>query len=110
MNEDRALEILADIRKWVRAASYASVKELLESVLPDGKSRAAYQMLDGNATIERVRAACRMSPNALVALTQKCISSGLMEARKDKKRVRLFDLADFGMLGDIEEPNTRTGP
>jgi hypothetical protein len=110
MNDDRAVEILADIRKWVRAASYASVKELLESTLPDSKSRAAYQMLDGSATIEQVRVACKMSPNALVALAQKCISSGLMEAREDKKRVRLFDLTDFGMLGDIEEPNAGTRP
>lgn len=41
-----------------------------------------------------------MSPNALVALAQRCTSMGLMEAKEDKKRVRLFDLNDFGLLSD----------
>ena len=53
--------------------------------------------------IEQVRVACKMSPNALVALAQRCTSMGLMEAKEDKKRVRLFDLNDFGLLGDNDQ-------
>lgn len=98
MNDDKLLAVLSDIRNWTRASSYRSVKGLLEEALPDAKSRSAYQMLDGTATLDQVRVACKMSPNVLVALAQRCTSMGLMELREDKKRARLFDLGDFGLL------------
>jgi hypothetical protein len=98
MSDEAILVILTDIRNWTRAASFSSVKKLLEEALPDAKSRAAYQMLDGAATVMQIRVACKMSPNDVVALAQRCTSMGLMEARDDKKRVRLFDLADFGLI------------
>ncbi len=103
MSDEKILAVLTDIRNWIRAASYASVKALLETVLPDQKSRAAYQMLDGVATMKQVRVACKMSPNALLALTQRWTAMGLMELEDDKKRVRLFDLADFGLLSGKEQ-------
>jgi hypothetical protein len=71
----------------------------LEAALPDAKSRTAYQTLDGTASMDQVRIACKMSPNALVALANRCVSMGLMEVNREKKRVRLFDLADFGLIG-----------
>ena len=71
---------------------------MLEEALPDAKSRAAYQMFDGTASVDQVRTACKMSPNAVVALTAPCVAMGLMEANADKRRVRLFDLNDFGLL------------
>lgn len=82
----------------MRASSYSSVKSLLQEALPDAKSRAAYQMMDGNSSREQVRTACKMSPNGLLALAERCTAMGLMELREDKKRVRLFDLNDFGLL------------
>ena len=101
---DQSLTVLMEIRNWIRASSFGSVKGLLETALPDAKSRSAYQMMDGAATMEQIRIACRMSPNALVALAQRCTSMGLMELRAaDKKRIRLFDLADFGLL-DEDKP------
>jgi hypothetical protein len=99
MSDPKALAVLSDIRNWIRAASYQSVKILLEKALPDSKSRDAYQMLDGTASMEQVRIACKMSPNGLVALAQKCTAMGLMESNEDKKRMRLFDLTDFDMIG-----------
>ena len=100
MSDERVLALLTEIRNWTRASSYASVKALLQEALPDAKSRAAYQMLDGGYTIEQVRSACKMSPNGLVALAQRCTAMGLMEMKDDKKRVRLFDLNDFGLLDE----------
>ena len=100
MSDERVLALLTDIRNWTRASSYSSVKSLLQDALPDAKSRAAYQMLDGQSTREEIRTACKMSPNALLALSQRCIAMGLMEINDDKKRVRLFDLNDFGLLND----------
>ena len=97
-SDDRLLSVLTDIRNWLRAAAHRPVRALLEEALPDAKARAAYQMLDGTASVEQVRTACKMSPNAVVALAARCVSMGLMEAGPDKRRVRLFDLNDFGLL------------
>lgn len=99
-SDDGVLAVLIDIRKWIRAAAHRPVRAMLEEALPDAKSRIAYQMFDGTASVDQVRIACKMSPNAVVALTSRCIAMGLMEANSDKKRVRLFDLADFGLLPD----------
>lgn len=104
-SEEELLSVLVEIRNWIRAAAHDPVKKLLEKALPDAKSRAAYQMLDGTATIDQVRTACKMSPNALVALANRCTSMGLMESNQDKKRVRLFDLTDFGLLGAGDSTN-----
>ena len=98
-SDDKLLALLTDIRNWIRAAAHGSVKTLLEAALPDAKSRAAYQMLDGAASMDQVRIACKMSPNALFALANRCVAMGLMEVNADKKRLRLFDLSDFGMIG-----------
>jgi hypothetical protein len=75
-SEEKLLEVLLEIRNWIRAAAHGPVKKLLETALPDSKSRAAYQMLDGSASMEQVRIACKMSPNALVALAGLCTSMG----------------------------------
>jgi len=97
-NEEKLLEAVLEIRNWIRAASHGSVRTLLETALPDSRSRMAYQMLDGDASVDQVRIACKMSPNAVVALASRCTSMGLMEVRQDKKRVRLFNLSDFGLI------------
>jgi hypothetical protein len=99
-SDDKLLAVLTDIRNWIRAAAHKPVQALLEEALPDAKSRAAYQMLDGTASVDQVRTACKMSPNAVVALMSRCVALGLMEANADKKRVRLFDLNDFGLLSE----------
>lgn len=97
-SDDILLDVLKEIRNWIRAAAHAPVKSVLEAALPDAKSRAAYQMLDGTNSMDQVRIACKMSPNALVALANRCAAMGLMDINEDKKRVRLFNLADFGLL------------
>jgi hypothetical protein len=99
-SEDKLLEVLLEIRNWVRLAAHAPAKAMLKSELPDKKSRSAYQMFDGTASFEQVRVACKMSPNSLVALANRCVAAGLMEVKADKKCSRLFDLADFGLLDD----------
>ncbi len=106
LNDDRLLEALIDIRNWIRAAARGPVKSSLEAALPDPKSRMAYQMLDGNRSIDQVRIACRMSPNALVALASRCTSMGLMQINTDKKRMRLFDLIDFDLIDAGDSPRS----
>jgi hypothetical protein len=68
MSDERVLALLTDIRNWTRASSYASVKSLLQEALPDAKSLAAYQMMDGKSSVEQIRTVCKMSPNGIVAL------------------------------------------
>ena len=68
--------------------------------------RTAYQMLDGTASMDQVRIACKMSPNGLVALANRCASMGLMDVNQDKKRVRLFDLADFDLIDAGASPKS----
>ena len=98
MNGDtEVLQTLKEILNWTRAASFHSVRALLEEALPDTKSRSVYQMSDGVKTTEQIRVACKVSPNYVVTLTQKCVSMGIMEQKPDKKRVRLFDLSDFAL-------------
>lgn len=96
--DENILSALLDIRNWIRASSHGAVKTALEQALPDSKARMAYQMLDGSTSMDQVRIACKMSPNGLVALAGRCTSMGLMEMNQDKKRVRLFDLSDFGLV------------
>src|SRR5271168_5288100 len=98
MVDDNTLGVLKEILNWTRAASFHSVKALLQEALPDAKARTAFQMFDGTKTMDQVRIACKMSPNGVGALTQKCVAMGLMEIKDDKKRVRLFDLEDFGLI------------
>jgi hypothetical protein len=100
--EEKLLEVLAEMRNWIRVAVREPVKAALEAALPDTKSRAAYQMFDGSASAEQVRVTCKMSPNAVVALTARCTSMGLMEVTPEKKRIRLFDLRDFDLLIAVE--------
>lgn len=106
-SEEKLLEVLVEIRNWIRAAAHGSVKTLLEEALPDQKSRMAYQMLDGSASMDQVRIACKMSPNALLSLANRCTSMGLMEVNQDKRRLRLFDLSDFGLVGAAD--STKSG-
>jgi hypothetical protein len=104
--DENLLAVLIDIRNWIRAAAHRPVQAMLEEALPDAKSRSAYQMFDGTMSVDQVRTSCKMSPNAIVALTAHCGAMGLMEANADKKRIRLFDLNDFGL---ISEGNSKAG-
>ena len=108
MQDDNMLAVLKEILNWTRASSFHSVKALLQEALPDAKARLAFQMLDGTKSIEQVRTACKMSPNGLVALSQRCTAMGLMEVNGDKKRSRLFDLTDFGLIDEDEKPDAGT--
>jgi hypothetical protein len=106
MQDENVLGVLKEILNWTRASSFHSVKALLQEALPDAKSRAAFQMMDGTKSVDQVRTACKMSPNGLIALAQRCTAMGLMEMNGDKKRLRLFDLADFGLIDEDEKPET----
>lgn len=91
------LATMQEIRNWVRAAAYPSVKKLLEEALPDAKSRQAYQMSDGKTSRDAICKSQKMSPSTFQSLQQRCVALGLM-AESDGRRYRLFNLKDFGLL------------
>ena len=100
MGDEQLLAVVTDIRNWIRAASHSSVKTLLETALPTDKTRAVYQMSDGKSSVAEIRRASKMSPNDVIALQGRCVSLGLMEIRSGNRRYRLFDLQDFGLVGE----------
>jgi hypothetical protein len=97
-SDENILAVLRDIRNSVRVATYRPIKVVLEEALPDAKSLVAYQMLDGTRSFNHVCAACKLSKRAVVALAARCIARGLMEVNVENRRVRLFDLNDFGLM------------
>lgn len=101
MSDTQLLAVLTDIRTWIRAAAYSNVKTLLQEILVDGQSRQAYQMCDGANSRDTICKVCRMGKNTLPALQSRCIASGLM-MDKDGRKIRLFDLTDFGLLDAVE--------
>lgn len=110
MSDEKLLAVMTEIRNWIRAASHSSVKSLLETALPDTKTRIAYQMTNGTTSIADIRGACKMSPNDVVALQMRCVSLGLMEVTTENRRCRLFDLQDFGLVSPTKKyPKGKSG-
>ncbi len=104
------LQTTREIRNWIRAAAHGSVRKLLEDALPDDKAREAYQMTNGDTSIDTIRTHCKMSPNDVSAMQQRCVSFGLMEVIEGNRRRRLFDLSDFGLLPAPQGAPKHGGP
>jgi hypothetical protein len=111
--EDRDIDtvaLLKEIRNWLNVGFYPQAKKTLAEMLPDEKTRRAYQLADGTHSQEYIRKAVGMSPNRLLAVFRSCTQQGLMDELPDKKRLRRFDLADFNLLSDDgsgAEPQTQ---
>ena len=97
-NESEPTAILKEILVWTKVGFYESAKAMLASVLNSDKKRWAYQLLDGERSIESIRKELKMSPNDLSDLFKQCVYLGLMEQFEAGKRRRLFDLTNFDML------------
>lgn len=96
-NQTELTDLIRDLSKWVRVACFAPVKQILEQALPDEKSRRVYQMSDGEGTIDSIRKSCKVSPNIVVEIQQKCVALGLMESVQGGRKRRLFNIDDFGL-------------
>lgn len=97
-DQDKVIELLSELRTWLRIGFYNEAKSMLADVLDTDKKKLAFQMTDGTTTAGGVRKALAMSPNGLLNLYNRCVEMGLMEITEDKKRRRLFDLKNFGLL------------
>lgn len=97
MSESNEVVLLTEIRNWVRAAAYPTVKELLKEALPDAAMRQAYQMCDGKNTRDAICKTCKIGKSTLPEMQDRCLALGLMK-ETDGKKIRLFDLRDFCLL------------
>jgi hypothetical protein len=101
-NLDDLLDVLKEIALWTKAGSFESVGALLAKALPDQKSRLIYQLSDGSTTRDQIRVACKVSPNQVSHLWQRCSALGVMNSDESGKRLRSFNLLDFGLISQTD--------
>ena len=77
--EEEMIELLKQIRNWLRIGFHTDAKQLIQDILDDDKKRLAYQLADGRNSIETIRSKVGTSPNKVIALFNKCIELGLTD-------------------------------
>lgn len=103
--QDKVVEVLEEILKWIKVTSIPQVKQLLLETLPSNKEKVAYYYSDGQDS----RAVSRASgvPFTTVARWwKKWIRTGIAEpvgAKRGDRAKRLFSLEDFGIDVPIPE-------
>ena len=102
MQNDERTEILLELLAWTKIGFYGTAKSMLKDVLDTDSKRAAYQLTDGQNTNEMIRTQAQIGSNTLNDLFKHCLNLGLMEKDKDGRRRRLFDLANFGLMPEVE--------
>jgi hypothetical protein len=95
--QDEIVEVLKDIRRWIRASSYGSVGDMLRGLLKDDRLRLVYQLSDGSRSRDEVKVIAKVGSGTVTDLWQACVSMGLMDVIGGK-RIRQFDLRDFGLI------------
>lgn len=99
---DLNTKILQELLTWTRVGFYSSVKQMLGDVLNTDNKRLAYQLADGKMSKEAIRSEAAIGTDSLTDLYQTCVNLGLMEVTQDNKRIRLFDLTNFGLDPNLE--------
>jgi hypothetical protein len=107
--EDKIIELLEELVKWVKVTSITKVKEVLIGVLKSPEEIVAYQSSDGRASGE-VSKEANVSYVTVTLWWKNWIKAGIAEpisARGGQRAKRVFSLDDFG----IEVPkNMKTLP
>src|SRR6266850_5695852 len=101
-SEEKELQVLQEILKWIKFSGMKEVKAALESILDTPQKRLAYQLSDGEHTQEQVKTSAGIKGDQMISdLWKGWPRSGLgesVEIRKGAKRFkRSFDLDDFGI-------------
>lgn len=98
--EDRMIELLEELLKWTRVASFPKVKELLLSILESPEEKAAYQASDGETSGREVGNQANASQPTVSKWWKKWIIAGIAESvsvQRGERAKRLFSLDDFGI-------------
>jgi len=104
--EDRMIELLEELVKWIKVANIPSVKQLLLDTLQKPEQKIAYHASDGKTTKEVAKVA-NVSNFTISKWWENWTKVGIAEAVSvrggGKRAIRSFSLDDFG----IEVPVTK---
>ena len=97
--EDKMIELLEELVKWTKVATFPSVKKLLLEILPKPEQKIAYQASDGE-TIKEVAKQANASVGTISKWWEQWTRAGIAEdvpVRGGERTIRKFSLDDFGI-------------
>lgn len=98
-NEERIIELLEELVKWIKVTSIPEVRTLLEETLADSKEKIAYQASDGRKSKEVAKLA-NVSYVTVTKWWKKWTKAGIavpISAKGGERARRVFSLEDFGI-------------
>ena len=104
--QDRIIELLEEMLKWIKVTSIPQVKKLLLEILPSDEEKRAYHHSDGRKSREVAKFA-RVGHVAVAKWWKTWIRAGIAKSvsvKRGKRARRIFSLEDFGIevLSPIE--------
>jgi transposase len=100
MTEERKIELLEELVKWVKVTSIPKVKELLEKMLPTSEEKVAYKYSDGETTIREVSQVSGRGIGSISRDWKQWERAGIavsVPAKRGDRAKSLFSLEDFGI-------------
>jgi predicted transcriptional regulator len=100
MSEERKIELLEELVKWVKVTSIPKVKELLEIMLLTSKEKIAYKYSDGERTIREVSQLSGRDIGTISRDWKRWERAGIavsVSAKRGYRAKSLFSLEDFGI-------------
>lgn len=102
--EDRMIELLEELVKWMKVTSIPKVKELLLGILESPEERVAYQFSNGKKTVREVAKQANVGTGTISRWWKKWEKVAIADsisAPRGKRAKRVFSLQDFGI--DVPE-------
>lgn len=97
--QDRMIELLEGMLKWMKVTSIPHVKNLLLEILPSDEEKRAYHYSDGRGSRE-VAEFAGVGHTAVARWWKTWVRAGIaktVKARRGKRAKRIFSLEDFGI-------------
>ena len=110
MSQNEQTEILREMLKWIKVSSYREVKDFLNSILDTDTKKIIYQHSDGNRKRSEVVKSAESSAGAVFNCWKEWKKLGIGETVNvpgGDRFKRTFDLADFGLLPDSFQQNSK---
>jgi hypothetical protein len=107
--EDRMIELLEELVKWIKVTSIPRVKELLLKILESPEERVAYQSSDGERTARSVGDIANVGHYKIADWWKTWIKAGIAEpvsVQRGERAKRIFSLDDFGIEVPVIEVAT----
>jgi hypothetical protein len=98
--QDRTIEILEEMLKWIKVASIPQVKKLLLDILPSDKEKIAYHFSDGEHGSQEVEKLADVSYVTVTKWWKIWARAGIavmVGVRGGERAKRTFSLEDFGI-------------